>query len=127
MGGGVLCLNTDRSGYYGIVLTCNKYHENMNEEEAKRKSLKSFWMPLGTGQNWRKRKNPGNGWKYWVFVGFSHSNQKIKKERPHFHVVLLADPAWKVCEWVNNYWNPPKNQSVKGSELSNGKSWIRKE
>ena len=109
MGGGVLCLdgNTDRSGYYGIILTCNKYHENMSEEEAK-KIIKTFLDALRNRAKLEEKKKTGNGWKYWVFVGFSKSNQKVKKERPHFHVVLLADPAWRVCEWVNNYWNPPK-------------------
>ncbi len=87
-------------GCYGIILTCNKYHENMSVDEAK-KSIKRLLSALRIRANREK-------WSYSIFIGFSVSNQKIKKERPHFHILLTADPGAKVARWINDYWNPPK-------------------
>lgn len=106
-------METEKGGWilYSIVLTCNRSHQNMTDEEAK-KVIQRFLNALRrrAKQEEQKAEKTGNGkgWKYYIFVGYSRSNQKLKSEKPHFHVLLAADPGWRVAEWCNNYWNPPQ-------------------
>jgi hypothetical protein len=31
-----------------------------------------------------------------------------KAKRPHFHVILYANPCSTIVRWMQNYWNAPK-------------------
>lgn len=84
----------------GIVLTLNNEKVDISTDEAKRK-VKSLLDALRIQA---KRK----GWKYHVYIAFSRSNQKIKAERPHFHMLVIAEPWSVVRDWIIKYWNPPQ-------------------
>lgn len=56
-------------GCYGIILTCNKYHENMSVDEAK-KSIKRLLSAL------RIRANREN-WSYSIFISSKKESLKL--------------------------------------------------
>jgi len=68
----------------------------------------------------RDKANREN-WSYYIFVGFSRSNQGIKAVRPHFHVFLYAEPCWTVSRWIANYWEPPKKSRRKSLGIAKRK------
>ena len=89
-----------RTGCRGLVLTLNNQSKDLSDEEAE-KAIKRLLDAL-------RRKAKRENWRYYIFIGFSRSNQKLIEKRAHFHVFLYADPCETVAGWICNYWNPPK-------------------
>lgn len=85
---------------FGIVLTLNDEKVDISTDEAKKK-IKNLLDAL-------RRQAIKKGWKYHVYISFSRSNQKIKAVRPHFHMVITAEPWSVVRDWIICYWNPSK-------------------
>lgn len=101
-----------KTGLVGLVLTMSDDNKSLTDEEAK-KQCKRMLTAL---KDIAKRKN----WSYVIWVYFSRSEADIEPvlqrfivhkkmvKRPHFHVILYANPCRTVTEWVNNYWNTQK-------------------
>ncbi len=88
-----------------LILTLNNANVHITDEEAEA-AIKKLLDAL----RWKAKKEK---WSYYIFIGFSRSNQKIKAERPHFHIFLFANPCCTVVHWINDYWNPPKKSRRK--------------
>ena len=88
-----------------LILTLNNANVRMTDEEAGA-AIKRLLSAL-------RRKASREEWSYYIFIGFIRSNQKIKAERPHFHICLFADPCWTVAQWINDYWTPAKSSRRK--------------
>ena len=81
-----------------IILTLNDANKGLTDQEAEL-YIKRLLSAL-------RRKASREKWSYYIFIGFSRSNQKIKKERPHFHVFLYGCPCRTIEHWISNYWKP---------------------
>lgn len=81
-----------KTGCMSLILTLNDANKDITDQEAK-KAVKRMLSAL------RDKANREN-WSYYIFVGFSRSNQGIKAVRPHFHVFLYAEPCWTVSRWI---------------------------
>lgn len=100
------------TGLKGIVLTLNRENVNITDVEAKKVIDAFLWALNKQG----KRKD----WSYMIWVFFSRSEAppeeqieplkrcKPKAVRPHFHVILFANPCKTVVDWINDYFNPKK-------------------
>ena len=110
-----------KTGLKGLVLTLNDNNKGLTDAEAK-KLCKRLRVAL---KDMAKRK----GWSYVIWIFFSRREQDpeplVKKwvkhektaKRPHFHVILYANPCRTIVDWINNYWNTP----VKSKRQSWGK------
>lgn len=102
-----------KTGCMSLILTLNDANKDITDQEAK-KAVKRMLSAL------RDKANREN-WSYYIFVGFSRSNQGIKAVRPHFHVFLYAEPCWTVSRWIANYWEPPKKSRRKSLGIAKRK------
>lgn len=93
-------VNKRKNGCMSIILTLNSQNKDIDIKEAE-KSIKRLLDAL----RWKAKQE---GWWYYIYIGYSKSNQKIITKNPHFHVFLYAEPCETVARWINNYWNPPK-------------------
>lgn len=101
-----------KTGLIGMVLTMSDEYKALTDEEAKKLCKKM----LSALKDIAKRKN----WSYVIWVYFSRTEaekepeiqrfvvHKKQHKRPHFHVILYANPCRTISEWINNYWNTPK-------------------
>ena len=89
-----------REGCRGLVLTLNNENKDLSDEEAE-KAIKRLLDAL-------RRKAKRENWRYYIFIGFSRSDQKLIEKRAHFHVFVYADPITKVAGWIEEYWYPHK-------------------
>lgn len=87
-------------GCMSIILTLNDANKDLTDQEAEL-YIKRLLSAL-------RRKAKREEWSYYIFIGFSRSNQKIKKERAHFHVFLYGCPCRTIEHWISNYWKPAK-------------------
>lgn len=106
-----------KTGLKGLVLTLNDDNRKLTDEGAK-KLCKRLLTAL---KDMAKRK----GWSYVIWIFFSRSGQepdplvekwvvhKRTAKRPHFHVILYANPCSTVVDWIQKYWNAPKKSKRK--------------
>ncbi len=104
-----------RAGVAGLILTLNDENVNITDEEAK-KLCKRFLSAL-------KIMSKRRGWTYTIQIFFSRTEAEpdplVKKwvkhkqtaKRPHFHVVIYANPCSTVVRWMRNYWDAPKKSA----------------
>lgn len=102
-----------KTGLKGLVLTLNDDNRKLTDEGAK-KLCKRLLTAL---KDMAKRKS----WSYVIWIYFSRNEAEIDpmvkrwvkrkrtEKRPHFHVILYANPCRTISEWINNYWNTPAN------------------
>lgn len=98
------------TGLKGLVLTLNNANVSITDAEAKKVIDTFLWALNKQG----KRKD----WSYMVWVFFSRTEASPEEQvkqfkkckptavRPHFHVILFANPCKTVADWINDYFNP---------------------
>lgn len=101
-----------------IILTLNDNNKDLTDQEAKL-YIKRLLSAL-------RRKADRESWSYYIFIGFSRSNQKIKRERPHFHVFLYGCPCRTIEHWISNYWKPAKKSRRESRGIATRKIIDRK-
>lgn len=106
-----------KTGIKGLVLTLNEEYSNITNDEAKKLCKKL----LSALRDKAKREN----WSYVIWVFFSRKEQdpdpvieryvkhKRTAKRPHYHVILYANPCRTVVDWLQRYWNTPKKSKRK--------------
>lgn len=98
-----------KPGCMSLILTLNNVNKDISDKEAEM-AVKRLLSAL-------RRKADRENWSYYIVIGFSRSNQKVKRERAHFHIFLYADPCYTVSRWVNDYWNPAKKSRRKSKGI----------
>lgn len=101
-----------KTGLKELVLSLNDENVGISDKEAKALCKRL----LSALKDMAKRK----GWSYVIWAFFSRKEADpdplverwVKHEktakRPHFHVILYANPCSTVVSWIENYWNAPK-------------------
>lgn len=94
-----------------ITLTYNNEHKNITDDTTK-KHAKRLLDAL-------RDKAKREGWSYKIWVFFSREEMKPdeemekfivhkqKSKRPHFHIILYANPCTTITKWMRYYWNAP--------------------
>lgn len=104
-----------KPGCMSLILVLNEANKDISDKEAET-AAKRLLSAL-------RRKADRENWKYYIVVGFSRSDQKVKRVRAHFHIFLYADPCQTVAHWINDYWNPAR-KSRRESRGMVKKKWI---